>query len=437
MNKIIQISFLLLIGVSTFAQIKQMDDLKYRRSSLHLVLVTTDDPILKEVEVLKSWDNYPFPDKYNEHRIDLSKFAAGKPGVSFYEFATNYVNGRSQFPSSLVALKKMSNDLDNKAYTEAVKEKVAEKIEKEKLAHKLLEKWFQIEPDGSCNMDLIKERGAYNATEMDALEASHAKRGRAILEDAGEELIGNTFVQFCKMDFYENEPIAKFSMMLANAIAAYSGPAEEAVRASARVAYEASKEGYSARAMAMLYKLNWNDSIMSEFYNCWIADNKLDYQKFLALPFNMVFIGADISTSTAVAPFGFNLDEKKLIELTVVRNLDKLFAKMQQNYEVFKPKFPVISNPPLTAKLGLKEGVKGGEKFELLEQVWNDKLNKREYKRAGIVTIDKKQIWDNRYNAGEIPENPQIDKKTGEPVTATRFSKNKAAYPGMLLRQLK
>jgi hypothetical protein len=257
------------------------------------------------------------------------------------------------------------------------------------------------------------------------------------LEDAGEELIGNTFVQFCKMDFYENEPIARFSMMLANAIAAFSGPAEGTVRAAARTAYEVSKDGYSARAMALLYKLNWNDSILAEFYNCWIAENKLDYQKFQALPFNMVFVGADVSTSTAVAPFGFNVDEKKLIELTVVRNLDNLFTKMQQNYEVFKPKFPVISNPPLEAQLGMKEGLKGGEKFELLEPVWNEKLNKREYKRVGIVTIDKKQVWDNRYNAGETPENPQVNKKTGEPITATLLSKNKAAYPGMLLRQMK
>jgi len=46
---------------------------------------------------------------------------------------------------------------------------------------------------------------------------------------------------------------------------------------------------------------------------------------------------------------------------------------MQATYEVFKPKFPVLTNPPLTAGFGLKEGLKGGEKFELLETVWNEK----------------------------------------------------------------
>jgi hypothetical protein len=131
------------------------------------------------------------------------------------------------------------------------------------------------------------------------------------------------------------------------------------------------------------------------------------------------------------------VNEKNLIELTVVRNLDKLFTTMQQKYEVFKPKFPILTNPPLTAQFGMKEGLKGGEKFELLEPVWNNKTNKREYKRVGIVKVDKKQIWDNRYNAGEIPQNPQVDKKTGESIQATLLSKNKVAYPGMLLRQMK
>jgi len=424
------------IAMPVFAQKKEIEDTKYRRSSLHIVLVTTDDPILKESEVMKSWENYPFPEKYNQHEVDLKTFAAGKPGVSFFEFATNYVNGTYQLSNKISNLKKMLEDIDNKAYTLALIEKVNKKIDEEKLAHKLLEKWFNIQPDGTADISLIKARGAYNATEMQALEASQTTRGLAILQDAGEELIGNTFVSFCKIDFYENEPIEKFKLMISNAIVSLL-LGEQTTSSIAEIAYEAAKEGYSARTMAMLYKLNWNDSIMAQFYDCWVGEDKIDYDKFQSLLFDMVFIGADISTSRANAPFGFNVDEKNLIDLTIVRNIDNLFAKMQANYEVFKPKFPVLTNPPLTAEFGMKEGLKGGEKFQLLEPVWNDKKNQREYKLIGIVKVDKKQIWDNRYNAGEESENKQVNKKTGEPIISTLLTKNKAAYPGMLLRQTK
>jgi hypothetical protein len=447
MKKSLLMLLVLLFVVPTFAQKKAIEDVKYRRSSLHLILVTTDDPILKEAEVMKSWKNYPFPDKYDQHSVDLITFPAGKPGVSFFEFATNYANGTKKFPTTIAELQKMKKEGDeNKGYTDALKLKIEAKIKEEKLAHKLLEKWFMIQPDGSCNMSLIQDRGRYNATELEALDADKTTRGAAILADAGEELISNTFVQFCKLDFYDNEPIAKFFLMLTTAIANFA-PGGDAAIAAAKVAYDLAKNGYSARTQALLYQINWNDSIQAEFYQCWINDKTIDYEKFQALPFDMKYIGSEISTSTAADPFAdlkkaFGADKKvmseeKLIDLTVVRNIDKLFTKMQKKYEVFRPKFPVLTNPPLTAQIGLKEGLKGGEQFELLETSWNDKLGKRQYVRKGIVKVDKKQIWDNRYNAGEAPENLKIDKKTGEPIMSTLLSKSKAAYPGMLLRQIK
>jgi len=438
--------------VPVFAQKKQIEDVTYRRSSLHLVLVTTDEPLLKEAEVMESWKNYPFPDKYDQLSVDFKTFSSGKPAVSAMEYATKVANGEIPLPTTIAALKQLQEDTDGKAYIESLKKIVENKIAEEKLAHQLLAKWFNIQPDGSCDMELIQERGRYNATELDAMVADKAARGKAILADAGEELISNTFVQFCKLDFYENEPIAKFAKMVAYAIANIAGG--DAVRMAADVAYNAAKTGYSARTLAMLYKLNWNDSIMAEFYNIWTAENRLDYAKFQALPFEMKFVGANVSTSTtsdskaaAAAVFGVptgnkSAEEKeevdvKLINKTVIRNIDKVFAKMQKKYEVFKPKFPVLSNPPLTAQLGMKEGIEGGEQFEILETVWNDKLAKREYKRVGIVKVDKKQIWDNRYNAGEGNEKKQIDKKTGEPIMSTLFTKSKVAFPGMLLRQMK
>ncbi|MDR2972828.1 MAG: hypothetical protein LBU83_13035 [Bacteroidales bacterium] len=437
MKNIFLIFFAILFCVPIVAQKKEIEEPNYRRSSLHLVLVTTDDPILKETEVMKAWDKYPFPDKYNQHSVELKKFAAGKPGVSFFEFATQYVKGNSSLPTTIRELKKLQQfDTDEEAYIKAMIDRISNKIREEKLAHKLLEKWFNINPDGTYSMDLIQNRGCYNATEMQALEASYTLRGRAILEDAGEELIGNTFVAFCKIDVYENEPIAKFKFMIVNAIANLT-EGGELIRTAGEIAYLAAKDGYSARTMAMLYKLNWNDSIKAEFYNCWKDDTHIDYEKFQMTPFNMVLVGNDISIGKAIAPFGINFDEKKLIDLTIVRNIDNLFAKLQAKYEVFKPKFLVLTNPPLTAEMGMKEGLSGGEKFELLEQIWNTKKNKREYKRVAIVKVDKKQIWDNRYFAGEENPKQQIDKKTGEPIKSTLLTKFKGAYPGMLLRQIK
>ena len=107
-----------------------------------------------------------------------------------------------------------------------------------------------------------------------------------------------------------------------------------------------------------------------------------------------------------------------------------------QEYDVFKPKTPLAQvekkGKLCTAKIGLKEGLKGKEKFEVLEQFTN-KEGLTEYKSIGTIKVDKKNIWDNQYYASEPPV---IE---GEIVIkATHFKGcKKKHYPGLLIRQKK
>ena len=90
-----------------------------------------------------------------------------------------------------------------------------------------------------------------------------------------------------------------------------------------------------------------------------------------------------------------------------IRNIDKGYTKLQKEYDVFKTKTPIINNDPIEAKIGMKEGLEGGEKFDVLEQVWDKHTQTTIYKKVGQVKVDKKNIWDNRYNMGEGDiENP-------------------------------
>ena len=48
----------------------QDDDMKYRRSSLHLMMM--EDAKLPEKEIIiNTFNTYPFPEKYNNHKIDI------------------------------------------------------------------------------------------------------------------------------------------------------------------------------------------------------------------------------------------------------------------------------------------------------------------------------------------------------------------------------
>jgi hypothetical protein len=76
------------------------------------------------------------------------------------------------------------------------------------LAKAMVAKWFNRDKNGCFNMQLIGERGKYDATEMDLAVAQSSKRGVALLADAGEELIKNTFLIVNDFDYVNKEDLA-------------------------------------------------------------------------------------------------------------------------------------------------------------------------------------------------------------------------------------
>ena len=109
--------------------------------------------------------------------------------------------------------------------------------------------------------------------------------------------------------------------------------------------------------------------------------------------------------------------------------MDRVIARLQRKYDVFKTKTPLLSGAPPSAYIGMKEGLEGGDKFEVLEAVMDD--GKVTYKRIKVIKVDKKRIWDNRYRyGGEMPEDPLLDR--------TYFKgKVKKFREGLLIKQIK
>ena len=59
----------------------------------------------------------------------------------------------------------------------------------------MVAKWFNRDKrTGSFNMELIKQRGTYNANLGERMEARKSLRGLALLEDAGELLLNHTYL---------------------------------------------------------------------------------------------------------------------------------------------------------------------------------------------------------------------------------------------------
>jgi len=418
-----------IIGTS-FGQKKEVKEIKYRRSSLEVILFESDDYPKKDT-VIAAYNKAPFPDKYNNHSIEVQPLNPKKYPVTEEEMVA-------------AGIKKTQKDIALGNLPEAGL--IIDKYLKEnKIANKMIAKWFNRAEDGSFDMNLIGERGMYDASQIDISVANNTVRGTAALADAGEDLIKNTFLVVSKLKFVDNEVAASISREIAIASASLISNSliRDATIKSANMAYEKAKEGYSVWTSAYLYQLEWNDSIASVFYNnMWVNKSNIDSQKVAAFDstnlFKLKFIGKEKASSLVTYSLKKGEGQRtdiEVIELATIRNIDAVYAKLQKEYDVFKTKTPLYTGYPITAKIGLKEGINAGDKFEILEQLLDEETGKITYKQKGVIKVDKKNIWDNRYSADENKE-AQLD-ENGKPVEFTTFKGGKKYYSGMLIRQLK
>ena len=430
---------LAIIAMSLNAQ--NNSDVKYRRSSLTMLLVESDDFPYKGT-VMQSWKNYPFPDKYDQQHVSLKTLGRIDEPIELDKTAKTVAGILDMDQDKFATFYKISK-LSDKKYREKnqilMREKIEQNFNEQRLGNQLVRTWFSSESGKMFDMSLIQKRGFYDATELEAGLAKSGIRGMAALADAGEELIKNTFITVTSLNFFENEPIAKITQQIAY-LAAVVDPTGAAKKA-ADIAYNETKNGYSLYSRTFLYKLAWNDSIAAEFYNIWGNEDA-----FSKMDFQLEFVGVQYNKSTVTKPgessisASFNskkaYTQEQLIDIVFNRNIDDVFAKLQKENDVFKPKFPVITSVPLTAQIGMKEGLEGGEKFDILEMTLDPETGRTKWVKIGTTVADKKLVWDNRYNAGDEPENPTLG-TDGQPIKATTFKTVKKAASGMLLKQAK
>ena len=115
------------------------------------------------------------------------------------------------------------------------------------------------------------------------------------------------------------------------------------------------------------------------------------------------------------------------IKRATTRALDKVFAKLEKKYEVFRTKTPLASLEPMTAYIGTKECVEKGDKYEILIREIDPATKKEKYKSVGKIAVETVGN-----NMGEDNDN---DKASADPFTTFKGKAPKKANAGMLIRQ--
>ena len=385
----------------------------YHRSSLYLILLKHPEQQFSD-QIVDAFTKIPIPEKYNNHNLKMSVINAP-------------------------ILKKMSKEEIEGAYKDAV----SNMLHRNKIGGRLVEKWFNRDKTtGAFDMNLVKERGFYDASILDIQEALHSTRGIAQLEDAGEKLLSHTYVLVNDIRYADatlKRNLQGFGVllgMMGSAFVPIVGNALARTIGETGVAINDLVVGFKVYVTSYLYRLDWNNEIANDFYsNLWFDSANIDTEKKRQFNskmgnFNLTYIGCTTVYSGETSLAGVRCESDMFLKVCT-RSIDKSISELQKSFDEFKVYSPLISTSPLYAYIGIKEGVDEDSKYEVLEKTVNDN-GRIEYKRVGIIKPMPGKIWDNRFMAiDDKTENSDLEYTTFEKVSGGDF------YSGMLIREIR
>lgn len=404
----------------------------YRRNSLATVLVYHPEDEFGS-EIYKAFDSLPIPDKYDDHSV-AQRFIDNSTVTGLQKKESGYFKATYGHVLSEKELRA------NAKYTENL-------LNKNEVGKEMVARWFGFSgtsvADATFNTNLIQERGQYNASDVDVSVALRTTRGLATLSDAGEELIGQTFVLVNDITYVTSEQraqTAKITMgVLGGLLDAFTGGSAGRDLAKAGGAIADSFTGFKVKTHSYLYELVWNDSIAAIFYQ----------QHYTSQPDSakvQAFLDDTTTYRVRYVAHQYEFDEKavlkgeytrtELVRTICARSMDKNIVELGKKYEDFKVKTPVYQViygknghvEGYAAKIGMKEGINETSKFQVVQRVTNQETNKTTYKYVATVKPQKGAIWDNRYNA-------VLEQADGATLPYTTFKKlgGGEILPGMLL----
>lgn len=410
-----------------------MADKEYRRNSLATILVYHPEDEFG-INIYHAFDSLPVPDKYDDHNISSCRMISNANINGLMRNKSGYF--KAKYGHVLSAKEIEKNAL-----------KTLDILNNAQMAKHLVARWFNFTgntvSNATFNTQLIQERGQYDASDVDVALAQQTTRNVAALSDAGEELLGHTFVLVNDITYVTAEEEAKAAKTAMNILggvfdAVLGGNiGRNAAKLTATIAD--SFTGFNVKTHSYLYQLDWNDSIAAIFYQQYYTEqpDSAKIQAFLNDQnlFRLKYVAHQYEYDKKSTLKG-KYERSELVKTICARSMDKNIVALGRKYEAFKVKTPIYSIQTddngrihgYAAKIGLKEGVTEKTQFRVVQRIFDRETQTTHYKYVATVKPVKNLIWDNRYNA-------VVEQDKGSELPYTTFKKVSGGeiLPGMLL----
>ena len=273
--------------------------------------------------------SYVFVNRTQPHASDVNNF-----------YATLEVDGK--FDRNNIKTTKLN--VAHNTGEAAVLEDVTAAVNSANLGKEIVSFIYNRKANGTFDDALILERGLYDAKDQDIKNAGAAKV-KEMSFVWGEPLINSSYVVV--VDIYNTN-----------------------------VARTDNATNYSVKANAHAYKLNAGREVLDNFYaNAWAdvttpeADRKKAMAAYDAMAFDLTHV-ATVSVSGSSSTTKFS---EGSIYASCQSAYEEIVYQLEKNIPAWQVATTFISAHPLAAKIGTKEGVKNGSRFQTYSYKENNK----------------------------------------------------------------
>lgn len=305
----------------------------------------------------------------------VSRFVKQKVPAKFYDntIINNIIKTDAKRDSSFGVMLKISD------------KKIEQWLNDNKVGQQILSVWFNRQTDGSFNVDILKERGLFNANDNEFIVASASKRGESALMDMGMQLVNQSYV--VAFDFYD-------IMKMNEYYDKNETPVEKRVL-----------NGFQSSLNSYVFKLDFNDSVAAVFFqDYWTGENdpnkQAKVQAFENAKFPFISVSNHHTTlsSTQYNP-GQSLAPKvqkpanELIDQLGTMAVESVVTAIEKKNQEFRVKSMVSAVNPISAKIGKKEGLKFDQRYFVLE---NKTKSNGDITSKRVAVIKSMSVVDNR-----------------------------------------
>jgi hypothetical protein len=347
--------FILFAFMTVFKAVWAQTD--YSRSALSLVALNFNEK--HNEEVLTRFSHIQIPEKFYSNTIE-------RPVVKMHGINRPV---RSELP---VFLQYMSDDF------------IMRILNENKVAQQILAQWFNRQTDGTFNVDVLKQRGLYNASDNDFMTASASKRGSSTLMDMGLKLVNQSYVLV--FDYYDMMTMDEY----------YTQTEKEPK--------DRTSNGFKVKVKSYLFRLDFSEEVAADFFKSyWInpedSDKDLKIKAFDNAVFKWIPVGKQIveAQSTQLNPVGKLYTKQKsnaeLIDEMHKEIMEKVLYQIEARSVQLRVKALVSDVKPISAKIGKKEGLSFDQRYYVYENRMkkDSSINKRL-----IAVVKSMKVVDNR-----------------------------------------